>query len=187
MAMYPGVEWVLVVLALDSLVTVVSGIYGSVLTGVETVDRERLSFKSLVRSKLFTYYSLFYVQFAITIPITYYILTTYALHQPLAAAFSVCLINSIVRFSMFLILVIIVRGMFKVAVPWKSITKYSVASAVMGIVLFLLPHTNRISTTLIWTAMGGLVYLALLMAIDKEARRLPKAVLKEIRGKNSAA
>jgi hypothetical protein len=57
----------------------------------------------------------------------------------------------------------------------------------MGIVLVLLPHTNRISTTLIWTAMGGLVYLALLMAIDKEARRLPKAVLKEIRGKNSAA
>jgi hypothetical protein len=182
-AMYPGAEWVLVVLALDSLVTVVSGIYGSVLTGVETVDRERLSFKSLVRSKLFRFYSLSYVQSAITIPTTYYILTTYALHQPLVAAFSVCVVNSAVRFAMFLILVIIVRGMFKIAIPWKSIAKYGLASAVMGVVLFLLPYTNRVSTTLAWTGVGGIVYLAVLMAIDKESRGLPKAILQEIRGK----
>jgi len=184
-AMYPGAEWVLVVLALDAVVTVVIGIYGAVLTGVETVDHERLSFKSLVRSKLFTFYSLSYVHSAITIPTTYYILTTYALHQPLMSAFSVCVINSVVRFAMFLILAIMVRGMFKIAIPWRSIAKYGLASAVMGVVLFLLPYTNRISTTLAWTAVGGMVYLAVLMAIDKEARRLPKAILREIRGKNS--
>jgi hypothetical protein len=181
-AMYPGAEWVLVVLALDALVTVVSGIYGSVLTGVETVDQERLSFKSLVRSKLFRFYSLSYVQFAITIPITYYVLTTYAFHQPLVAAFSVCVVNSVVRFAMFLILVIMVRGMFKIAMPWRSIAKYGLASAVMGVVLFLLPYTNRILTTLAWTGLGGIVYLAMLMAIDKESRGLPKAILQEIRG-----
>jgi len=186
MAMYPGAEWVLVVLALDSMVAVASGIYGSVLSGVETVDHERLSFKSLVRSKLFMFYSLSYVHFSITIPVTYYILTTYAFHQPLVAAFSVCVVNSIVRFAMFLILVIMVRGMFKVAIPWRSIAKYGVASAVMGIVLFLLPHTNRISTTLAWTAVGGIVYLAVLMAIDKESRGLPKAILQEIRGKKNS-
>jgi len=181
-AMYPGAEWVLVVLALDSLVTVVSGIYGAVLTGVETVDHERLSFKSMVRSKLFMFYSLSYVHSAITIPTTYYILTTYALHQPLMAAFSVCVINSVVRFAMFLILVIMVREMFKIAIPWKSIAKYSLASAVMGVMLFLLPHTNRVSMTLAWTGLGGIVYLAMLMAIDKESRGLPKAILQEIRG-----
>jgi hypothetical protein len=182
MAMYPGAAWVLVVLALDSLVTVVSGIYGSVLTGVETVDRERLSLKSLVRSKLFMFYSLSYVHSAITIPVTYYVLTTYALQQPLMAAFSVCVINSVVRFAMFLILVIMVREMFKIAIPWRSVAKYSLASAVMGTVLFLLPYTNRISTTLAWTGVGGIVYLAVLMAIDKESRGLPKAIMREIRG-----
>ena len=181
--MYPGAEWVLVVLALDALVMVVSGVYGAVLIGVETVDRERLSFKSLVRSRLFKYYSLSYLHFFITIPTTYYILTTYALHQPLAAALSVCLINSVARFAMFLLLVILVRNMFKVAVPWRSIAKYGVASAVMGAVLLLLPYTNRISTTLAWTAVGGIVYLMVLMAIDKEARNLPKAILQEIKGK----
>jgi hypothetical protein len=184
-AMYPGAEWVLVVLALDALVMVVSGIYGTVLSGVETVDRERLSFKSLVRSKLFRFYSLSYVHFAITIPITYYVLTTYALHQPLVAAFSVCLVNSVARFAMFLLLVVMVRGMFKIAIPWRSVLKYAFASAVMSGVLFLLPYTNRISTTLAWTAVGAIVYLAVLMAIDKEARRLPRSILQEIRGKNS--
>jgi hypothetical protein len=186
-AMYQGAEWVLVVLALDALITVVSGIYGSVLSGVETVDQEKLSFKSLARSKLFKFYSLSYVHFAITIPISYYILTTYAFHQPLAAALSVCAINSLVRFAMFLVLVIMVRQMFTVSVPWRSIAKYGLASAVMGIVLFLLPYTDRISTTLIWTAVGGIVYFGLLMAIDKEARNLPKAILQEIRGKNRSS
>jgi hypothetical protein len=184
-AIFQGAEWVLIVLALDSLVLVAYGIYGSVLSGVETVDRERLSFKSLVRSKLFRFYSLYYVQSAITIPITYYILTTYAFQQPLMAALSVCVINSVVRFAMFLILVIMVRGMFKITIPWKSIGKYGLASAVMAVVLFLLPYTNRILTTLAWTAVGGIVYLAVLMAIDKEARKLPKTILQEIKGKSS--
>jgi len=185
-AMYPGAEWILIVLALDALVSVVSGIYGSVLTGVETVDHEKLSFKSLVRSKLFRFYSLSYVQFAITIPVTYYVLTAYASQQPVMAAFSACAINAIVRFAMFLILVIMVRGMFKIAIPWRSITKYSLASAVMGIVLFFLPYTNRISTTLAWTGVGGIVYLAVLMAIDKESRELPKAILHVIRGNKAS-
>jgi len=185
--LYPGSQWVLVVLAVDALVTVITGIYATVLSGVETVDHEKLSLKSLFKSKLFKYYSLSYVHSAITIPTTYYILTTYALHQPAAAAFSVCLINSIARFGMFLILVIVVRGMFKISIPWRSIAKYGIASAVMSLVLFLLPYTNRISTTLAWTAVGGIVYLAVLMAIDKDARGLPKAILQEIRGKKSAA
>jgi hypothetical protein len=184
-ALYPGAEWVLIVLAVDSLVMATSGIFGAVLTGVETVDREKLSFKSLVQSKLFKYYSLYYVQSSITIPTTYYILTTYAFQHPVMAALSVCTINSVVRFAMFLILVIMVRGTFKITMPWRSIAKYGLASAVMGTVLFLLPYTNRISITLAWTAVGGIVYLAVLMVIDKEARSLPKTILQEIRGKNS--
>jgi len=186
-AMYPGAELVLVVLALDALVTVMSGIYGSVLYGVETVDQQRLSLKSMVRSKLFMLYSLSYVHSAITIPTTYYVLTTYTLQQPLMAAFSVCVINAIARFALFLILVVIVRGMIKIAIPWRNIAKYGVASAVMSIVLFFLPYTNRVSTTLAWTAVGGIVYLAVLMAVDKEARGLPKAALQEIKRKNSTA
>ena len=182
---YPGATAVLVVLAFDAFVTVILGIYGSVLFGVETVDQEKMSFRALVKSKLFVFFSFPFMHSAITIPTTYYVLTTYALGQPLQAAFSVCVINSIVRFAMFILLIIMVRQMVTIAVPWKSMLKYVFASAVMGVVLFLLPYTNRISMTLAWTAVGGIVYLAVLMAIDKEARRLPKAILQEIRGKKS--
>jgi hypothetical protein len=180
---FPGSEWVLVVLALDAFITVISGIYSSVIVGVDTVDQEKLSFRSMVRSKLFMFYSLSYVHSTLTIPITYYVLTMYALQQPLAAALSVCVINSTVRFAMFLVLVAMVRGMFKITIPWRSIAKYGLASSVMGAILFLLPYSGRISTTLIWTALGGIVYLAILMAIDKEARNLPKAILQEIKSK----
>ena len=178
---YPGSEWILIVLALDAFVTVVSGIYASVLTGVETVDQERLSFKSLVKSKLFLFYSLSYVHSAITIPTTYYVLTTYAFQKPVEAALSVVVINSIVRFAMFLVLVIIVRGMMKINLPWRNIAKYALASVAMGVVLLLLPYSGRISTTLIWTAIGGGVYLIVLMLIDKETRAISKEILREIR------
>jgi len=182
---FPGSEWVLIVLALDSLVTVVSGLYASVLTGVETVDKERMSFKSLGKSKLFLFYSLSYVHSAITIPISYWALTTFAYHQPLLAALSVVAINSTVRFAMFFVLVIMVRGMMKVTVPWRSIAKYAVASAAMGLVLALLPYSSRISITLLWTAIGGAVYLGVLMLIDKETRSLPRSVLGEMRAKGN--
>jgi hypothetical protein len=186
LADYPGATAVLVVLALDALVTVISGIYGSVLYGFETVDQnEKISFRELVKSKLFILFSLPYVHSAVTIPVTYYVLTAYALDQPLQAALSVTVINSAVRFAMFIVLYVIVRKMIKIGIPWRSISKYVFASVVMGAVLFLLPYSSRISTTLAWTAVGGIVYLAVLMVIDKEARALPKNILKEIKGKKS--
>lgn len=76
--------------------------------------------------------------------------------------------------------------MMKVTIPWRSIAKYAAASAVMGAVLLLLPYANRISTTLLWTAIGGAVYIGFLLLIDKEARSLPRQVLGEFRGKKKS-
>ena len=73
------------------------------------------------------------------------------------------------------------------AFPWKSIGKYTFASAITGILLFLLPFSTSILMTLLWTAIGGLVYLAVLMLIDKESRSLPKEILGELRGKKTLA
>lgn len=184
---YPGAETVLIALALDSLVTVISGIYASILIGVETVDQQRLSFKSLAKSKLFRYYSLSYLHSAVTLPATYFALTTFAFEQPLTAALATVIINSITRFAMFVVLIVMVRGMMKVVIPWRNIAKYGIASAAMGVVLLLLPFSNRISTTLLWTAIGAAVYLSVLLLIDKEARSLPKQILGEFRGKNNPA
>jgi hypothetical protein len=186
LSVFAGAGLVLSILAVDALDGVLSGIYSSVIFGIESVDKEKITFKSMVKSKIFLAFSLPYIHSLVTIPTTYFVLTTYALGQPLLAALSVSIINSTMRFVMFIVMVLIVRGMMKVAFPWRSVAKYAFASLVTGILLFLLPASTSILTTLIFTAVGGLVYLGLLMLIDKETRSLPKEILKEITGKKSS-
>jgi O-antigen/teichoic acid export membrane protein len=178
---------VLMVLALDAFVMVISGFYTSVLYGMENVDEgSRLSLRQLAKSRLFVAFSLPYLHSAITLPTAFYMLTNYAQNQPFQAALYVSAINAIARFAMFIILYVVVRSMVKVHIPWKGISKYVLAAAVMGTVLYLIPHPTRISTTLIETAAGGLIYLGLLMAVDKEARRLPRDIIGEFRHKQAA-
>ncbi|MGA9388393.1 MAG: polysaccharide biosynthesis C-terminal domain-containing protein, partial [Candidatus Bathyarchaeia archaeon] len=90
-------------------------------------------------------------------------------------------INLVARFTAFLILYIIVRKMIKMHIPWKTIAKYVFAAAVMGTILYVIPHPTRTLSTLAETAVGGLIYLAVMMVIDKEARALPNFILKELR------
>lgn len=177
-----GAAPVLMVLALDSFVIVVSGLYTSVLFGVETVDEgAKLSLRQLAKSRLFIAFSLPYLHSAITLPTAYYILTNHAYSQPFYAALYVSIINSVARLAMFIILFVLVRRMIRTEIPWKAIVKYVFAASVMGVVLYVIPHPTRIYTTLIETGLGGALYVTLLMLIDKEARTLPKTIIRELR------
>jgi len=179
-----GAGPVLVVLALDAFIAVISGIYNAVLFGFETVDEEpKLSLRRLAKSRMFVAFSLPYVHSCITLPTAFYVLTNYAQNQPFEAALYVSIINSSARFAMFLVLYIIVRQIMKVSIPWRSIAKYVFASTVMGVILYVIPHPTRITLIVAETAVGGLIYIALLMAIDKEARRLPRDIIQEFRHK----
>jgi O-antigen/teichoic acid export membrane protein len=196
---YPDASIVLAVLAVDTLIAVTSNIFSAVLFGMESLDQdEKISFKNLVRSRLFIAFSLPYVNSAIILPLSYYVLTTYAFNQPLQAALYVSIIVAISRFVLFIVLYSLARKTIKIDIPWKSISKYVLASAVMGALLFLLPHPAGIPTmvttmeiifniaeVLVLTGVGAIVYLVIVMAIDKDARMLPKAILQEIKGKKS--
>ena len=181
---YPDAGPVLIVLAIDALISTIAGIFSSVLFGFERVDENaKISFRELVKSRLFIAFSLPYFHSAISIPTTFYVLTTFATDQPLQAALSVSIINFLARFAMFLVVYAIVRKMTRIGIPWKNISKYVFASAVMAIILFVIPHPTQISITLAMTAIGGIIYLVLLMLIDRETRILAKAVLQEIKRK----
>jgi O-antigen/teichoic acid export membrane protein len=178
---YTNAGPILIVLALDALVIVVSGIFSSVVSGIETVDEKaKISFKELARSRLFILFSLPYVHSAITIPTTLYVLTVYLQNQPIQAALYVSIINSLARFAMFIVLYVIVRKTIKIDIPWENIAKYALASSAMAIFLLLTPHSSRIFLTLVETAIGAIIYLAALIAIDKEARLLAKTAWQEI-------
>jgi hypothetical protein len=173
---------VLIVLAMDSFVVVISSFFSTVLFGVENVDEgSQLSLRQLAKSRLFLVFSLPYLHSLITIPTAFYLLSNYARNQPFQAALYVSIINAIARFTMFLILYIIVRKMIKIHIPWKTIAKYILAAAAMGTILYVIPHPTRTYLTLAETAIGGLIYLLVIMAIDKETRALPKSILKELK------
>lgn len=173
---------VLMVLAIDALIATISLIFSFVFYGLERVDEKaQISFRELIRSKLFIGFSLTYVHSAITLPTTLYILTTYTQNRPVQSALSVAIINSVARFAMFLILYVMVRRMTEIKIPWKNILKYVFASAVMAIFLYVIPHPTRIYLTLSITALGGIVYFALLMAIDKESRTLAQSAWQKIK------
>ncbi len=175
---------VLVVLAVDAFVATVSTLFVFVLYGFERVDEEaKISFKELVKSRLFVVFSLPYVHSAITIPLTFYVLTTYSLDS-VRSALSVAIINSAVRFAVFLFLYVIIRKMVKIMVPWKNVMRYLFASVIMGFALYSLRemlHPTRVYQILGLTAFGGLLYLALLMIMDEDTRMLAKSVLQEVK------
>lgn len=173
---------VLIVLAINAFVTTISTLFSSILYGVEEIDEKaRISFRELVKSRLFIAFSLPYIHSVIALPAAFLVLTNYAQHQPLQAAIYVSIINTSARLAMFFILYIIVRKMVAIDIPWKSIGKYLFASVAMAASLLVIPRPTRIYLTLIATALGGIIYLVLLMAIDKETRALVYAVWKEIR------
>lgn len=184
---YANAWHVLIVLALDALVATLSTIFSFVLYGFEKVDEKaRISFRELFKSRMFLSFSLPYLHSTITIPLTYFVLTTYTLNQPVMSALSVAIINSAARLAMFLILYTIVRGIVKVVIPWKNVVKYVFASAVMGCLLYWLNlqlKLTRVHQILGLTAFACVFYFTLLLIIDADARDLAKAAWLEIRAK----
>jgi hypothetical protein len=198
---YPDASVVLMVLAVDTLILVVNNIFSAVLFGMESLDQdEKISFRDLVRSRLFIAFSLPYLRSAITLPLTYYVLITFAFHQPLQAALYVSAIYLMGHIIVFFAMYTLARKSIKIDIPWKSISKYVLASAVMGALLFILPHPTGVALTastmeilfniakvLGLTGIGAAVYLGIVMAIDRDARTLPKSILQEVRGKKSTS
>lgn len=181
---YAAASPILTVLALDSLVATVSTVFSFVVYGFEKVDEEaRISLRKLAKSRLFVVFSLSYVHSAIAIPTALYVLANYAQNQPLEAALYVSLINSSVRFIMFLILYTIARRTVEMRIPWKNIAKYMFASTVMAATLYyicMIFNPTVVRITLSIAALGVIIYFAILMVIDAETRALFKDLRHEI-------
>jgi O-antigen/teichoic acid export membrane protein len=177
---------ILVTLAIDALIRTISNFLSFILYGVERIDEKaKISLRELVKSRIFIVFSLPYFHSAIALPVIYFVLTNYAQNQPLQAAIFVSVINTIARLAMFFVLYIVIRRRVVIDIPWKNVGKYVLASLAMAIVLFIIPNPTRISLTVIFSAAGGLVYLGLLMTIDKEARSVIHTLWQEVKFKVS--
>jgi hypothetical protein len=172
---------VLIILSIDAFIMTLSSIFGSVLFGIEKVDEKaKIPLKQVARSRLFVVFSLPYVHSMITLPTAFYVLTNFARDQPLLVATYALSINTAAKFAMFLIQYLIVRRAVRIPIPWKSIARYVFASSIMAAILFV-AHPTRVFLTLGMTAIGGITYFAILLAIDRETRKLTNMILKEIK------
>jgi len=179
-----SIAWpVLIVLAIDTLVVLMFNFYSSCLMGVEAFDEEgRISLRKLIKSKIFLVFGVAYIQAAIALPLTYYVLTHTVIAGPVQAAVDVVTILIFVHLSTLMGLYIFRRSSMKIPIAWKSIAKYIAASLLMGSVLFLLPTTTTLVSTIAKAIAGFLLYIGLLAAVDSQARQLIRLIFAEIKG-----
>lgn len=179
-----SVAWpVLITLTIDTLVVLISQFYSSILMGAEAFDAEgKISLSKLVRSKIFKVFSITYIQAAIALPVAYFILTLMPVAGSVQAVVYVIAILIGVHLSTFIGLYLIMRSSIRLPVAWKGIAKYVLASAFMGIILFLLPTTSTLTLTAAKAIAGLAIYAAILLTIDTQARELPRLIWAEIKG-----
>jgi len=116
----------------------------------------------------------------IILPTLYFILAFYGSAAVMSALYLTALLV-IAEVFLLIIRILLARNTLNFRFPWKSILNYSFASAIMAGFLLLTEHPTRISTVLLYTLIGGVIYFAVLLVIDKDARGLVKAVIGEIK------
>jgi hypothetical protein len=179
---YKTASLALIVLTLDTIVLLISQFYTTLLLGIERLDIEaKISLNELVRSNMFKVFTLPYVQAAIALPATYYVLTQLATSNPVQAVLYVIAINLCVHIATFVGLFAITRKSATLSVPTRSLGRYIFVSAVTAAVLYLLPSPTTILLTLAKAAAGVAIYGALLLSIDAEARELVALIVNEIK------
>jgi hypothetical protein len=178
---YRAATPVLILLTFDALISLVAQFYTSVLFGLEKLDEEaKIPLKKLVRSRMFKLLTLPYVQAAVTLPTAFYVLTQFANGQPVQAAVYVATTIMIGHAVALLLTHIIMRKSVRIAVPWRSIANYLLASTITAATLYALPHPVTLAWTFVTLLTGAAICAALLLTIDRDARMLVRSVLREI-------
>ena len=173
---------ILMLLAVDALVVLVSQFYTQCLLGVEAFDIEgKISLNQLFRSKIFKVFSLPYIQAAITLPLLYVVLTRVVFENPVQAVTYLVAINIVVHAATFIGLYGFMHKSISLPSAWTSIGKYVLMAAAAAGVLLVLPHTTTFSTTFAKALAGIAVYVVLLYAIDSDARKLLSQIWVEIK------
>jgi O-antigen/teichoic acid export membrane protein len=174
---------VLVLCTFDALILLTSNFYSGYVLGTERLDAEgNVPLSKLIRSKIFKVFTLPYIQAAIALPTTYYVLSQFtSSSNPVQAATYVVAIVIGVHATAFIWLYLTMRKATRLTVDWKSIAKYVFAAVVASIVLFIIPKTTTLTLTFGKVMAGLATYSAVLLAIDAEARKLPPIVFQEIK------
>ncbi|MCL1978276.1 MAG: oligosaccharide flippase family protein [Candidatus Bathyarchaeota archaeon] len=177
-----AIAWpALIMLTIDTLIVMVSAFYNNYLMGTENFDTDgKIPLRQLPKTRIFKVFSLSFIQAAISLPLIYLVLTQIPA-TPIESVIYVILVNIGVHTTTFIGLYLVMHKQIKLPIAWQSITKYILAAATMALILYLTPTTTTLMLTFIKTVTGISIYLLLLLAIDKQARKLLKLIIAEIK------
>ena len=179
-----GIAWpVLVALSIYTLFGLVTSFYSNCVMGVEVFDAEgKIALRRLIKSKIFVVFALPYLNAAIAIPLTFVALTILPIAGSVQATLYVVVILIAAQLSTFTVLYTYMRHSIGIPVAWKSIGKYVLAAALAAVILYLLPTTTTLFSTIAKAIAGFAIYVVFLLAIDSQARELIRQVLNEVKG-----
>ena len=174
---------ILSILAIYVFCLALKNVLSTVVMGTERIDaKAKIPFRQLIRTRLFQIFTIPYIQSAVTLPTTFFMLFCVSSSQ-VAAATYLAVVNLIAGAATLAATYFIARKCLTFSFPWKSVAKYVIASAAMVGLLIVVPHPSKISSTLILTGVGGIMYFAVLTAIDMETRELVGSVLGEVKSR----
>ena len=177
---YDIVRPALTVLSIDMLILCFSSIFGTVVSGAEKLDAEaEIPWKKMIKSNLFLFLTLPYVQAAINLPIAYFLLN-FVVTNAVDAATYVASMILIVDVGLVSIRYLIARKSLLFRVPLKHIIKYICAATTMAVLLYVFPHPTRLTITVALTLIGACVYFVVLSIIDSESKAILKKAIKEL-------
>jgi len=74
------------------------------------------------------------------------------------------------------------RRAIRIPIAWVSLAKYVLAALFMAAIMLLVPATTTLLSTIAKAIAGLGIYVALLLAIDKQSRQLVRLIWEEIKG-----
>jgi len=177
---YAIARFVLILLSLNLLFLAITSVFDAVVGGTENLDAQaKISYKNIIRSRLFLALTLPYVQAAVTVPLTYAVLTT-AVKGAVEAAIYLALINLLASIVLVIVKYAIARRCLGFDIPWSHIGKYLGASFLMALAIYLLPTPTRVSTTVAFALLGAIIYFLVLSTVDEETRIIAKSARDEL-------
>jgi len=188
---YAEASLIVIFIAVNSLVGVVTGIYTNILSAFEKVDTDSNStFKQYVKSKLFfipTISHMIAITYVTTLLVFMVFFADTQNEIDIVVTWSMIMIATHTPFMIYLMSV--VRKNYKVSFPLKEMTMYSAVTLLAGTISYViidnyLEYSESVFDFLPQfipiVILGGAIYFGVVYLIDKSVRNLFKSIWREI-------
>ena len=188
---YADASLIVIFLASQSLVGVLTGIYTNILTAFEKVDKDSNStFKQYVKSRLFfipTINHLIAITYIVTLLVFLFFFTENSNEIEIVSIWSIILLCTHTPYMIYLMSV--VQKTHNISFPLKELIKYGTVTLFAGTISYVIIENYLEYSESVFdflpqfipiVILGGIIYFGITYLIDKSVRNLFKSIWREI-------